>query len=166
MRVLALTLLLAAPATAQQIDPSPWRAEFQACTKDASTTELQACRGKIAERCSDETEGGWSNLGMTACIRVEGQLWDELLNEEWGMVTIWAENGDISEAEFFGEQFSGRSKALLSAQRAWIAFRDAECELQYARWGSGSMRHPSHAACVSDMTAERVIALVSLMEEF
>ena len=34
----------------------------------------------------------------------------------------------------------GLADTLLAAQRAWIAFRDAECTLAYDRYGSGSMR--------------------------
>ena len=54
----------------------------------------------------------------------------------------------------------------LEAQRAWIAFRDTACALDYAEWGSGSMRNIAWADCRMQMTAERTIELRAMREMF
>ena len=53
----------------------------------------------------------------------------------------------------------GIGNALRDAQRAWIAYRDAECGLAYARWQDGSMRVIVAANCLMTMTAQRAIEL-------
>ena len=65
---------------------------------------------------------------------------------------------DTQEAEFFPE-FANRADSLLAAQRAWIVLRDADCGLEYAMWGSGSMRQIAGAGCRMQRTAERTIYL-------
>ena len=36
-------------------------------------------------------------------------------------------------------QGAGLTDKLLAAQRAWLTFRDAECALEVARWGEGTL---------------------------
>jgi uncharacterized protein YecT (DUF1311 family) len=70
---------------------------------------------------------------------------------------------DADDAELFPE-FANRADSLRDAQRAWIPLRDAQCALEYAMWGSGSMRQIAGAACLLDLTAKRVIYLRFLGE--
>lgn len=46
-------------------------------------------------------------------------------------------------------------KLLVVAQRAWIAFRDAECSLQASRATGGSLYPTIHAYCLRDLTVTR-----------
>ena len=163
---LLLLLALTAPAAAQATDPAPWKGRFDHCVHGAEDrAELTACKGLAARLCMEETEGGQTTLGMAGCNAMETRLWDDLLNADWQAHMDWAKQADLSEQEFFGDQFSDRADSLLAAQRAWIAFRDAECRLDYATWGSGSMRHIAGTSCLADMTADRVIRLRSLTED-
>lgn len=51
-------------------------------------------------------------------------------------------------------------KALLrTAQRAWIAFRDAECERDADEARGGTLSRVLHISCLESMTVERVRAL-------
>lgn len=152
----------AASAVAQTLDAAPWRAEFQSCVSNAEPEALSACEGRASDRCMNEIEGGHSTLGMVECLGMEAALWDEVLNDEWGPLMALMRAWDAEEREVFGHRFSNRADALLEAQRAWIAFRDAECGLDYASWGSGSMRSIAHASCQLSMTAERVARLRGL----
>lgn len=166
MRLAVIACLAAAPALAQPMDPAPWQDRFDACVHGMdSTAEIAACKGLVARLCRDETDGGHTTLGMTSCNTAETQLWDRLLNEDWPGHRRWAEAADAQEREFFGDQFSDRARTLLEAQRAWIAFRDAQCALEYAVWGSGSMRHILGTACIAEMTADRVIELRALADD-
>jgi uncharacterized protein YecT (DUF1311 family) len=56
-------------------------------------------------------------------------------------------------------QVMDRSDALRDAQRAWIAFRDADCAARYAMWQDGTIRTIVGANCHLTMTAQRTIEL-------
>lgn len=168
MRV-ALALILT--ASAAQAEPQPAVAELMhymeglpACLERVGdAAALEDCSGRFATLCMDSEEGGYSTIGMTFCMLAENEAWDRLLNTEYQRAMEGAREMDADEAELFPE-FAARAEWLREAQRAWIAFRDAECALAYAKWGSGSMRQTAGAACLLDMTSERTIELKYLWD--
>jgi uncharacterized protein YecT (DUF1311 family) len=44
---------------------------------------------------------------------------------------------------------------LRKAQRAWIVYRDAQCDAEYAKWGGGSGGPAAHLACLLRLTQLR-----------
>ena len=110
-------------------------------------------------------EGGETTLGMSRCHFGETVVWDRYLNDEYRRTMRVMRAMDEDEGETFPE-FANRGASLVKAQRAWIAFRDAECNLAYAEWGSGSMRSIAFADCMSDMTARRTLDLRAMRERF
>ena len=102
--------------------------------------------------------GGEPTLGTTACIWGENDAWDVLLNEQYQAVVVDFEKFDIDGAMLSTED-TNRVETLRAAQRAWVAYRDAECANVYAMFGSGSMRLPIGATCFLNETAERTIEL-------
>ena len=50
-----------------------------------------------------------------------------------------------------------QAETLIAAQRAWIAFRDADCLHAYAMAGTGSIRQIEGASCRLSATAMRVL---------
>ncbi len=136
--------------------------ELRACYESAEDYAGKTdCIGSVSAKCQEVEEGGYSTFGMSSCNNDEYLAWDVLLNEEYQATKAAFEAWDKDEAEFFPE-YARRVETLRDAQRAWITFRDAECELEYAIWGSGSMRHIMGTACNVDMTAERTIELWSM----
>lgn len=123
------------------------------------------CIGVLSGACIREEDGGESTLGMSQCNYSEARFWDGLLNDEYRQTMAWAKSMDADEAVYFPE-YANLAKSLRAAQRAWIAFRDAECELEYAVWGSGSMRNIAGSGCIMRLTAERTIALRGKREFF
>jgi len=123
------------------------------------------CIGTLSQACISQQEDGESTLGMSQCIYSEAEFWDDLLNTEYRLTMDWAEVMDDDDLEYFPE-YANRAKVLRDAQRAWITFRDAECELQFAIWGSGSMRHIAGSDCIMQLTAERTIELRAKRESF
>ena len=167
IRTFVFLFLLATPAAAQFAEPDMFRARFDACVSGADTASgLASCKNLAANLCKAEIEDGQTTLGITSCNQVEAALWDDLLNADWPKHRTWAKAGDDAERPYFDGQFTNRAETLLTAQRAWIAFRDAECALAYASWGSGSMRNIAASACMADMTADRVIALRQITEGY
>jgi uncharacterized protein YecT (DUF1311 family) len=54
---------------------------------------------------------------------------------------------------------------LLTAQNAWLAFRDADCELRAKIYEGGSLRQMAVQLCLGQRTQERRLALQTLFEE-
>ncbi|MEM8869902.1 MAG: lysozyme inhibitor LprI family protein [Pseudomonadota bacterium] len=144
--------------------PPESQAALEACYYGAEETAgRSACKDLVFDRCQSQPNMG-TTLGMMTCAQHETQAWDVLLNAEYAEALAWAKGMDAQDQQHFPE-FAKRAESLLAAQRAWIAFRDAECGLAYAVWGAGSMRTLAGTACHADMTAERTLALRALRDE-
>ncbi len=48
---------------------------------------------------------------------------------------------------------------LRTAERAWIAYRDAECDAVYESWGQGTIRGAMTLGCRIDLTKARSAAI-------
>jgi len=153
MRALVVALIALGPATASAQDlPAGALAGLEAtvrsCFAGAAPGETAlACLGQGAKPCT-ETPEGMTTIGTMQCLQAETAVWDDLLNTEYKALRaqMLAQGGNLNEM-------------LLDAQRAWITFRDAECALEYARWGDGSIRQIVAANCLMEMTAARAIEL-------
>ena len=107
---------------------------------------LEARYTPAFERCL-ESPDGQSTAGMVQCAGAELEVQDRALNAAYRDLV---------------SDMNARQKAnLLKAQRAWIAFRDADCTSRYdPDWGS--MSTISANFCMLRRTVERTIEL----EEF
>jgi len=54
-----------------------------------------------------------------------------------------------------------KSKELVSAERAWVAYRDAECAYQVKAVEGGSMAPLVQASCLADLTKQRLKQLMN-----
>jgi uncharacterized protein YecT (DUF1311 family) len=80
---------------------------------------------------------------------------DRALNAAYkaALAGIAKDNGEASEAKKW-------EAALRSSQRAWIAFRDAECKgLVAMEWSGGTGATSAILGCMTQMTQERTKAL-------
>lgn len=155
MKALAVLVALAAPSLAQAQDLSAYMTGVPACL-EAETPSV--CIGDGAEACMDTEKDGQSTVGMMFCLQAEAQAWDVALNDEYARALAFAEGADAEERPHFPE-FAVRFDQVKAAQRAWIAFRDANCDMAYGIWGSGSMRMIEGASCLLQMTARRTVEL-------
>ena len=96
-----------------------------------------------------ESAAGSSTLGQIQCIGVELKVQDKRLNQAYAQVMA---------------DLNPRQQARLrSAQRAWIAFRDADCVALYDEdWGTLSRVNANN--CVMQRTAERADYLVDYLK--
>lgn len=165
--VLILTLLFAPPAAAQEeYEVREYGGILRACYEDAEGSDAKSqCLGAMSTACMEQEEGGYTTLGMSRCAYGESLVWDEFLNAEYRETRRFLASLDEEDKEYFPE-FSVRVEALLKAQRAWIAYRDASCELDYALWGAGSMRHISGTQCAMETVSARTIELIRMREVF
>ena len=99
---------------------------------------------------------------MNFCAASDYETADEELNTEYQSVRkVLAERE--SSADEDGE---GAVKALLAAQRAWIAYRDANCEAVGFQARGGTMEPLLVSSCLADMSRKRTEELRSLSEGF
>ncbi|NNE79363.1 MAG: DUF1311 domain-containing protein [Silicimonas sp.] len=153
------------PASATEHEVGEFGHLLDACYASATDAQArQACIGAMSTVCMDQ-DGGQTTLGMSSCLNAEAEVWDALLNKEYKGTRAWMTAADADEAEYFPD-FARRAETLLAAQRAWIVFRDAQCDLAFALWGSGSMRSIAWADCRMQITADRTLELRSMREAF
>lgn len=129
------------------------------CLAAAQTeSTARACIGQGAGLCMNAEDQNQTTIGMMFCLQAEGEAWDRLLNSQYQSAMTGLREMDEQDREYFPE-FANRADSLRAAQRAWIPLRDADCSLEYAMWGSGSMRQIAGADCGMRLTAERTIYL-------
>ncbi|GMG81370.1 hypothetical protein LNKW23_05830 [Paralimibaculum aggregatum] len=160
--LLAALVFPAAPAWSwmpEEAEPGDVAA-LEACTAAhlPAFAEAEArCIGSISEPCMGTPEGG-TTIGMTACLHREQLAWDVILNADWPKLRALAKRIDEDQA-VEGMTLPSYAETLLTAQRAWLAWREAECMNQAAEWGIGSHGRVVHAACFMQMTGERTLLL-------
>mgnify|MGYP002622176764 CR=1 FL=1 len=156
MRVLlALGLVaLAFPAAAEGLKFSPRAVET--CLEQGGWRD---CIGTAANACMEETEGGYTTPGMAGCLDAEREYWDGELNAAYGELRARAQQFDADPPIEGLPPRPSSVDALRDMQRAWIAFRDAECGFRYTYWREGTIRSLFFGSCMLDLTARRAIDL-------
>ncbi len=108
---------------------------------DVSSLESRYTAGY--NRCMNSSDGA-STMGMIGCITAENAKQDAKLNAAYAKAMA-----DLTPAQ---------KLKLKAAQRAWIAFRDADCaSYQDDDWGTLSRINAN--MCVLHRTVERTIEL-------
>lgn len=110
---------------------------------DLDEIERQCLFNLVATPCTEKPEGQ-SNIGTSDCYRLEGAIWDDLLNENYK--NLAADLDDEQKAK------------LRDMQRAWIAYRDSTCGFYYTKI-QGTMAGPMISACAARETARRAVLL-------
>ena len=149
MMTAALMMLLGGAGLAMGQDGAPAIDEsaVEACLADAVDDQSPLCLGAQVKACTAASPEGDTTIGMTSCIQAETKAWDDLLNREYtALRDLWSDRPAVIDR-------------LTQAQRAWIAFRDADCALTYERWDGGSIRSVAAANCQMVATARRAMQL-------
>lgn len=144
-----------------------YRSAVAPCADDAAqdVMAIRHCQGLLDEACMDGEPDGRTTLGMSQCSYAEAAFWDERLNEEWGRVIALVKQADADDRGLEPE-YAVREEKLRAAERAWVAFRDAQCAFDYSVFGSGSMRLMLYPDCLSRMTFERLRDLMAIEGDF
>ncbi|MER0238645.1 lysozyme inhibitor LprI family protein [Fulvimarina sp. MAC8] len=136
------------------------KAAIDSCLSQSSESNQRGCIGTYADACM-ESPDGQTTTGMTDCLTAESDAWDAVLNERYQARMADAKEIDATRAELGDSQPSQAAETLRTAQRAWIAFRDAECDRIFELNKDGTIRLPETAGCMNRLTAERAIELVA-----
>ena len=97
---------------------------------------------------------------MTYCAGVDYDNADAELNRVWPQARAAAKRQD----EYIADEARSKgvptaSEALLAAQRAWLKFRDAECEYQSYAFFGGTGQPMIGSLCLAQLTRERISQL-------
>jgi uncharacterized protein YecT (DUF1311 family) len=88
---------------------------------------------------------------MNACAANEYQREDAKLNEYYKALA-----GKLGPSE---------KERLKAAQRAWIKFRDLQCELEASRYEGGSIQPLVRSSCLAQVTKQRNEDLRRMIED-
>lgn len=117
--------------------------------------------GAIAQEPALDCENASSTNEINACVQREYEAADRVLNETYqkALASIPEMAGDPPYDPKTWEQ------ALRASQRAWIAFRDAECGAHVPMfWSGGSGATSEVISCEIEKTQERVKELKARYE--
>lgn len=163
-RLLFAFAVLSSPALADNPLVDQFRAPVDACYAQAHRADdLETCYGRLNSDCVNAMPDGGTTLDVSQCLQAETVYWDERLNLEYS-VTM----GRVRESDAYhrtnSPQYAVGEDRLRTAQRAWIAFRDADCQSRLSRWAGGSIGQIIYPGCLAERTFERVQDLIRLRE--
>ena len=98
---------------------------------------------------------------MTQCAGLDFEKADKELNAIWPALKAQAMEDDKAE----GTGTQDTENALLESQRAWLAFRDAECKWQGFAAHGGSMEPMLVNICAAKLTRDRIKQLQTGVSE-
>jgi uncharacterized protein YecT (DUF1311 family) len=97
---------------------------------------------------------------LIACAQADYDRTDAALNAQWkaslAKVKQWEASGANDPASNGGLSYT---QSLLTAQRAWLAYRDAECKFQIYGNAGGHELPIYRLSCLSALTRQRTIKL-------
>jgi uncharacterized protein YecT (DUF1311 family) len=100
---------------------------------------------------------------MNYCAAMDFEKADRQLNAVYKQALRSQADLDKQNAEFDPSQ-AGAVKALKKAQRAWIDYRDGQCEGVSYQAAGGTMQPMLEAGCKADLTGKRVKELQELIK--
>lgn len=148
-----LIVLASVAARAEEANPAdPTDADRKViadCVASAphENTSPLGCIGMVSDPCLSEADNDSTPM-MAACLEREATIWDERLNDDYQALM---DGLDKTEA-----------KKLKDSQKAWIAIRDATCDIEGSFWQGGTGYGGAIAGCMLRETGARDVSLLSL----
>ncbi|MEH3109526.1 MAG: lysozyme inhibitor LprI family protein [Agrobacterium cavarae] len=103
-----------------------------------------------------------TQMEMTQCAGEDYDKADKDLNVEYQKLRkLLGERDKVAD-----ENGKGEVDALVAAQRAWVAYRDANCNLEGFQARGGSMEPQLVASCLAQMSRDRTQELKTLSAQF
>lgn len=108
--------------------------------------------------CEDSSNMNQQEMNM--CAYQDFNNADAELNKIWPKAKAFAENLDENVSE--GDQTA--ADALLKSQRAWLIYRDQQCELEGFTSRGGSMQPLLVSGCKTTLTNARIKELSGIID--
>jgi len=121
---------------------------------------MATASGIFAQEEKTDCKNPQTQMEMTSCEQDRYGEADKALNAQWKATraAAAATDKDLDESD------RGAEKALLTAQRAWISYRDAQCEAEGFQARGGSMEPMLVAGCLANMSDNRTKELKALAD--
>lgn len=116
--------------------------------------------GQAADDTAVDCENATTQFDMSKCAHLAYQAADKILNVDYKA----AKAAMIEFDGYFEPNDNGAEQALLSAQRAWIKFRDLACISESFLVRGGTMQPMVYSTCLERLTLERSKELRDLTE--
>ncbi len=123
-------------------------------------TLLAFCTGPAVAQDEPDCQNAVTQFDMNYCANKDYEKADAGLNAVWKLAKKAAEESDVDQLD----DLKGAAKALVAAQRGWIAYRDGQCELAGFEARGGSMEPMLVSGCLADMTNARRKELQSFVD--
>lgn len=105
-----------------------------------------------------------NQLAMTMCEKDVADRTDAEMNRVWKTVQASMQQVDRDDGgDRVGKGEPSYAQALLASQRAWLAFRDAQCRIAGYEWRGGSMEAFAANQCLAAVTTARTQQLRELL---
>ena len=165
-RAIGVSAVLIAVTGASAEENEDARAVIETCLEASrDMPAARACVGIVAGPCLAASSEGETVEGVLACTETEAAAWGTILDAGYeGLVLA---SRAVAEIDIeLGLPVGHREETLRAAQRAWIAFRDADCTSVVARFGSASQGGTAAAWCRLEHDALRAVTLRARLAEF
>ncbi|MBP1861284.1 lysozyme inhibitor LprI family protein [Rhizobium herbae] len=110
-----------------------------------------------------DCENAMAQSEMNFCANKDYEAADKELNAAYRKTMAAMKETDKELGEI-NANYVGAVEALKKAQRAWIDYRDGQCELAGFEARGGSMEPMLVSGCLADLTKKRTEELKGLME--
>lgn len=163
-RLFFILAFLPSAALAENPLVDRYRASSDTCYAQVHRADdLETCKDLLLADCVNSQPQGETTMGMSQCLQAAAAYWDEWLNREYDVTMArMRESDDYHRAN--SPQYAVGEERLRTAQRAWIAFRDADCQSRLSVYAEGSLGRIVYPGCLSERTFERVQDLIQLRE--
>ncbi|MCB2046948.1 MAG: DUF1311 domain-containing protein [Novosphingobium sp.] len=101
---------------------------------------------------------------MNYCAAQDFHKADAALNRQWTATADEMKRRDVRDGKPTDNR-PGNFDTLLAGQRAWLKFRDAQCDLEGYLFRGGSMEPLLVATCRTGLTEARTKQLQDLIEQ-
>lgn len=118
---------------------------------------IAAAQPALAQEDEPDCSDPQDQSTMTLCAGIDFTKADDELNRIWPEVKKDAQENDANAGEGKTEYLD----ALMASQRAWLAYRDAECTRQGFEAHGGSMEPMLVNGCLATMTGARIKELTA-----
>lgn len=117
----------------------------------------------LAQEDEVDCQNAVTQADMNICANEDYEAADAELNKVYkqALAATQAQDKELAEID---NAYVGAEEALKKAQRAWIGYRDGQCELSGFEARGGSMEPMLVSGCLTELTRARTKELQAIVE--
>jgi len=131
------------------------RHPFTACAVAAALVLCGAAAGALA---APDCKNAMNTLEINECASIEQKAVEARLNQVYQRV--------LKTLDGEGRDSAATRAKLVAAQRAWVRFREADCDAVYERHAGGTIRTVMYIGCMQSHAEQRIKALEAFAETY